>query len=308
MRDTVTPIASWGRGNPPKRWAARGLGSCTPWYLARSRANANPSDTKNFLHARKACVPIVSGGNARHHDTVHRSNLVLLCCLLACGPRASSSSASDDLYASERKQLVDRYLRAREIDDPRVLAAMEAVPRHRFVPAELLELAYEDRPLPIGHEVTISQPYMVALMTQLADVQPGERVLEVGTGSGYQAAVLAELGAEVYTIERIEALATHADTLLRELGYARVHVRHGDGYAGWPERAPFDAILLTAAPAEIPTALTDQLARGGKLVAPVGAEVGWQELVVIENTDQGLRSRRVADVAFVPMLPGTTPE
>jgi protein-L-isoaspartate(D-aspartate) O-methyltransferase len=189
-----------------------------------------------------------------------------------------------------------------------VLAAIEAVPRHRFVPAELRELAYEDRPLPIGHEVTISQPYMVALMTQLADIQPGERVLEVGTGSGYQAAVLAELGAQVYSIERIEALATQAQNLLLELGYTDVQVRHADGYAGWPEYAPFDAIIVTAAPPSIPTTLTDQLARGGKLVAPVGAELGWQELVVIEKTKDGLRSQRITDVAFVPMLPGTTPD
>lgn len=236
---------------------------------------------------------------------------MLLCSLLACGPQPSSiteSAATDDPYARERKQLVDRHLRGRDIVDARVLAAMEAVPRHRFVPPDLLELAYQDRPLPIGHEVTISQPYMVALMTQLADVQPGERVLEVGTGSGYQAAVLAELGAEVYTIERIEALATRSRQLLQELGYANVHVRHGDGYAGWPEQAPFDAILLTAAPPSIPTALTDQLALGGKLVAPVGAKVGWQELIIIENRKDGLRRRRITDVAFVPMLPGTSPD
>ena len=274
--------------------------------VSRSRAGANPNAI-----ARKACVTIVSRREARHHGSVPRSSIVLLCSVLACGPRPTSSiesAAANDPFASERKQLVDRYLRGRDIADARVLAAMEAVPRHRFVPAELLELAYEDRPLPIGHEVTISQPYIVALMSQLADVQPGDRVLEVGTGSGYQAAVLAELGAEVYSIERIEALATQAQNLLLELGYSDVRVRHGDGYAGWPERAPFDAILLTAAPPTIPTALTDQLARGGKLVAPVGAELGWQELVVIEKTKDGLRRRRVTDVAFVPMLPGTTPE
>jgi protein-L-isoaspartate(D-aspartate) O-methyltransferase len=243
---------------------------------------------------------------------VHRSIIALLCSVLACGPRTpspmESAAANDDPYAAARQQLVDHLQRAQNLEDPRVLSAMEAVPRHRFVPAELVDLAYEDRPLPIGHEVTISQPYIVALMTQLADVQPGERVLEVGTGSGYQAAVLAQLGAEVYSIERIEALATEAQKLLRELGYSSVHVRHGDGYAGWPEHAPFDAILLTAAPPSIPTALTDQLAVGGKLVAPVGAEVGWQELVVIHKTSKGLRSRRVADVAFVPMLSGTTPD
>ncbi|MFO7566753.1 MAG: protein-L-isoaspartate(D-aspartate) O-methyltransferase [Enhygromyxa sp.] len=254
--------------------------------------------------------------------------------LLACGPRATPSTeavaddtsepssaaaptptstpseveAPSDPYAAKRKQLVDRSLRRRDISDPRVLAAIEAVPRHRFVPDELREHAYLDRPLPIGHEVTISQPYIVALMTQLADVQPGERVLEVGTGSGYQAAVLAELGAEVYTIERIEALAARSEAVLAELGYAKVHVRYGDGYAGWPERAPFDAIILTAAPPTIPSALTDQLAVGGKLVAPVGAELGFQELVVVERTRKGLRTRQVLDVAFVPMIEGTTPD
>ncbi len=228
---------------------------------------------------------------------------------LACGPRTQSSTEAaaraDDPYASEREQLVD-YL-GRDRLDPRVLAAIEAVPRHRFVPESLVEHAYEDRPLPIGHDVTISQPHVVALMTELADVQPGERVLEVGTGSGYQAAVLAELGAEVYSVERIGALAEQSAALLEELGYTKVHVRHGDGYAGWPERAPFDAIIVTAAPPTIPTALTDQLRRRGKLVAPVGATYGNQELIVIEKTRQGLRKRRVAAVAFVPMLPGTMP-
>jgi len=258
------------------------------------------------------CVRMAWRRAGGHPDRVRRSITALLWLALACGPRTpstfESAAADSDPYAAQRKQLVDRSLRRRDIDDPRVLAAIEAVPRHRFVPEPLIERAYEDRPLPIGHEVTISQPYIVALMTQLADVQPRERVLEVGTGSGYQAAVLAELGAEVYSIERVEALAVRAQALLAELGYDKVHVRHGDGYAGWPERAPFDAILLTAAPPTIPSALTDQLARGGKLVAPVGAEVGEQELVVVENTRDGLRRRRITDVGFVPMLPGTTPD
>jgi protein-L-isoaspartate(D-aspartate) O-methyltransferase len=223
--------------------------------------------------------------------------------MLACGPRTQPSPQP---YAAELEQLVDRQLRPRGISDARVLAAMQAVPRHRFVPSELIDQAYQDSALPIGHGVTISQPYVVALMTELADVQPGERVLEIGTGSGYQAAVLAELGATVYSIERIEALAERADALLRSLGYA-VEVRHGDGYLGWPEHAPFDAILLTAAPPTLPPALAEQLAIGGKLVAPIDADHGWQELVVIERTERGLEERRVTDVAFVPMLPGTTP-
>jgi protein-L-isoaspartate(D-aspartate) O-methyltransferase len=239
--------------------------------------------------------------------------------LAACGPRSPAKLGPDstmttrttraneptpDLEHAARQALVDEHLRGRMVDDERVLAAMLAVPRHRFVPVDLRAYAYEDRPLPIGHGVTISQPFIVALMSQVAEVEPGDRVLEVGTGSGYQAAVLAELGAEVYTIERIEALAEGAAAVLAELGYAEVQVRYGDGYAGWPEHAPFDAILLTAAPASLPEALLEQLAVGGRLVAPVGAAGGAQELVVVERTPKGLRQRRVVDVAFVPMLPG----
>lgn len=210
--------------------------------------------------------------------------------------------------ADERRRMVERQLAARDITDPRVLAAMLAVPRHRFVPASMADRAYDDSAQPIGHDVTISQPYIVALMSQLADIQPGEAVLEIGTGSGYQAAVLAELGAKVYSIERIEALARRAESTLRDLGYADVEVRHGDGYLGWPERAPFAAILLTAAPPRVPEALTDQLAIGGRLVAPIGRDLGWQQLIVIERTEQGLERENVTDVGFVPMLPGTKPD
>src|SRR5690606_35047669 len=163
------------------------------------------------------CVRMAWRRAGGHPDRVRRSITALLWFALACGPRTPSAieaaAADSDPHAAQRKQLVDRALRRRDIDDPRVLAAIEAVPRHRFVPEPLIEHAYEDRPLPIGHEVTISQPYIVALMTQLADVQPRERVLEVGTGSGYQAAVLAEIGAEVYSIERVEALAVRAQAL-----------------------------------------------------------------------------------------------
>lgn len=210
--------------------------------------------------------------------------------------------------ADERRHMVQRQLVARDIVDARVLAAMLAVPRHRFMPESMDSLAYVDAAQPIGHGVTISQPYIVALMSQLADLQPGETVLEIGTGSAYQAAVLAELGVKVYTIERIEALALRAQAKLRELGYVDVEVRYADGYLGWPEHAPFDAILLTAAPPKVPDALTNQLAVGGKLIAPVGREVGWQQLIVIERTATGLQREMVLDVGFVPMLPGTTPE
>jgi protein-L-isoaspartate(D-aspartate) O-methyltransferase len=184
------------------------------------------------------------------------------------------------------------------VSDARVLAALRQVPRHEFVPPAYREHAYEDRPLPIEAEQTISQPYIVALMSELADVQPGERVLEVGTGSGYQAAVLAQLGAEVYSIEIVEPLATSARARLERLGY-RVQVRHGDGYAGWSERAPFAAIVVTAAPPRIPEPLKEQLALGGKLVVPVGD--AYQELMVVERTAAGYVERSVAPVRFVPM-------
>jgi protein-L-isoaspartate(D-aspartate) O-methyltransferase len=200
-----------------------------------------------------------------------------------------------------RQEMVDEQIAARGITDPAVLRAMRAVPRHRFVPADLQAHAYIDSPLPIGRGQTISQPYIVALMTELAMVSPGDRVLEIGTGSGYQAAVLAEIGADVYTIEIIPELAESARATLEALGYAgRVHVRAGDGYRGWPDHAPFAAVIVTAAPPEIPPPLVDQLARGGRLVAPVGDD--WQDLVVVGKDEEGNVTRRsVLPVAFVPM-------
>lgn len=201
--------------------------------------------------------------------------------------------------ADEREEMVRTQLRSRDIVDPRVLEAMRTVPRHEFVPDDLRRHAYRDGPLPIGHDVTISQPYIVALMSQLAEVSPGERVLDVGTGSGYQAAVLSAMGAEVYGIEIIEPLATSAAERLKRLGYAAT-IRHGDGYRGWPEHAPFDAIILAAAPTEIPVPLTEQLAIGGHLVLPVGPRFR-QELIVVTRTKSGLERERVTPVAFVPM-------
>lgn len=201
--------------------------------------------------------------------------------------------------ADERERMVKDQLEGRDIVDPRVLAAMRSVPRHAFVPPELAGAAYHDGPLPIGHGVTISQPYIVALMTQLARIEPGDRVLDVGTGSGYQAAVLAAMGAEVYGIEIIEPLATEAAARLTRLGHAAT-VRAGDGFRGWPEHAPFAAIVVAAAPSEIPQALTEQLAVGGRLVLPVGDRFR-QELVVVTRTAQGFQRERVIPVAFVPM-------
>jgi protein-L-isoaspartate(D-aspartate) O-methyltransferase len=188
------------------------------------------------------------------------------------------------------------------IRDPRVLSAVRAVPRHAFVPREQQRYAYEDRPLPIGLDQTISQPYIVALMTELLEVAPGSRVLEVGTGSGYQAAVLAHLTPHVWSIEIVAPLADRARSALAAEGYDTVVVRTGDGYQGWPEHAPFDAILLTCAAPELPAPLWDQLRPGGRVVMPLGDPRRFQELVVIEKTHDGQRNtRRVTPVAFVPM-------
>jgi protein-L-isoaspartate(D-aspartate) O-methyltransferase len=219
-------------------------------------------------------------------------------------PSASTTSArtpkpSDSAEARTlRERMVREQIEARDVRDARVLAAMRSVPRHLFVPGAPLEDAYRDSPLAIEAEQTISQPYIVALMTELAQLKPGARVLEVGTGSGYQAAVLAQLGAQVWSIEIVEQLARTADVRLRELGYA-VSVRHGDGYAGWPEHAPFDAIVVTAAPPAIPEPLLQQLAVGGRLVVPVGR--GSQELYVVTRSATGYDRKTVLPVRFVPM-------
>jgi protein-L-isoaspartate(D-aspartate) O-methyltransferase len=195
--------------------------------------------------------------------------------------------------------MVSDQIENRGITDQRVLAALRKVPRHEFVPARRRSSAYQDRPLPIGHGQTISQPYVVAAMTELAAVSEGDRVLEIGTGSGYQAAVLAELAAQVYTIEIVEPLAGRAAQTLEHLGYASVQVRHGDGYRGWPEAAPFDAIVVTAAAPRVPPALLEQLVVGGHLVIPVGD--AYQELEVHTRTPRGVEVRRVFPVRFVPM-------
>jgi protein-L-isoaspartate(D-aspartate) O-methyltransferase len=206
------------------------------------------------------------------------------------------------MYEDERRRMVLEQLAARDIVDPRVLAAMTAVPRHRFMPEALHRHAYDDGPLPIACEQTISQPYVVAAMTQLAEVKHDAQVLEVGTGSGYQTAVLAEMGARVFSIEIHEELSRAAAAILRDLGYGeeRVHLRVGDGWAGWPEVAPFDAILVTAAPPVVPPALLAQLADGGRLVIPVG--VHYQELRVITRVaGGGVREETAFPVRFVPM-------
>jgi protein-L-isoaspartate(D-aspartate) O-methyltransferase len=201
-----------------------------------------------------------------------------------------------------RRRMVREQLRGpgRDIRNERVLQAMEKVPRHEFVPESVRAHAYEDRPLPIGYGQTISQPFIVAFMTEQVNPQTGERILEVGTGSGYQAAILAEMGAEVYTIEILQPLAERAESTLRRLGYTNVHVRTGDGYLGWPEAAPFDAILVTCAPDHVPAPLVDQLKDGGRMIIPVGPP-GMQELVVLRKREGKLERRAVLPVLFVPM-------
>ena len=237
---------------------------------------------------------VVAVENSRSRRSWLRAILPLT--LLGPGPLAVDT---EDGFTAPRLAMVNSQIAARGIRDPRVLDALRRVERHRFVPERLRDQAYQDRPLSIGHDQTISQPYIVALMTEEARVRPGARVLEIGTGSGYQAAVLSLLAGQVDTIEIVEPLATRAAALLQALGYRNVTVRAGDGYRGWPERAPFDAILVTAAPKEIPQPLLDQLAVGGRLVAPVGE--GDQELVVVERTAAGLQRRAVIPVRFVPM-------
>jgi protein-L-isoaspartate(D-aspartate) O-methyltransferase len=195
--------------------------------------------------------------------------------------------------------MVDQQLRGRDIKDPRVLAAMEKVPRHLFVPANVRHEAYGDHPVPIGHGQTISQPYIVAFMTEALELGREHRVLEIGTGSGYQAAVLGELAKEVFTIEIVEPLATRARETLKTLGYRNIHVRAGNGYAGWPEEAPFDRIMVTAAPEEVPPALVEQLKIGGLMAIPVGSFA--QTLRIMRRTPEGMTTIKTLPVRFVPM-------
>jgi protein-L-isoaspartate(D-aspartate) O-methyltransferase len=212
------------------------------------------------------------------------------------------AEAEDAGWQARADAMVREQIESRGVRDARVLAALRAVPRHRFVPEAYRESAYGDGPLPIGHRQTISQPYIVAVMTELLRPQPGDRVLEIGTGSGYQAAVLARLVRHVYSIEIVPELAARARASLEELGVANVEVFAGDGYRGLPDRAPFDGILLTAAPAEVPQPLLDQLAMGGRLVAPVG---GFdQDLRVLERTPEGIRTTTLFPVRFVPFVRG----
>src|SRR5512134_616325 len=215
----------------------------------------------------------------------------------------SPAAAGTDAFATERARMVTEQIEARGIRDPRVLDAMRSVPRHEFVPAARREDAYADRPLPIGEGQTISQPYIVALMTELLELEPGDKVLEVGTGSGYQAAVASHLADSVFTIEILPDLAEQATRRLRELGYRDVVVMEGDGYYGWPEHAPFDAIIVTAAAGHIPPPLIQQLVAGGRMVIPVGGQFQVQQLVLLEKQfDGSVTTRSLLPVSFVPLV------
>jgi protein-L-isoaspartate(D-aspartate) O-methyltransferase len=196
--------------------------------------------------------------------------------------------------------MVQQQISARGVHDQRVLDAMGKVPREEFVPIDQRQGAYNDSALPIGYDQTISQPYIVALMTEQLQLKPNDRVLEIGTGSGYQAAILAELGADVYTIEIVEPLAKDAETTLQRLGYKNVHVKTGDGYQGWPENAPFDGIIVTCAPDHIPQLLVEQIKEGGRMVIPVGPAMA-QELYLLRKRNGEMQQSSILDVRFVPM-------
>ncbi len=225
--------------------------------------------------------------------------VVALAGLCLAGPGAAAEQAA---FSRQREWMVERQLQARDITEPAVLRAMRTVLRHEFVPPAYLREAYADRPLPIEEGQTISQPYIVALMTQLLALRGGEKVLEVGTGSGYQAAVLAEITPHVYTIEILPGLAASAAARLRRLGYTTVKVRTGDGYLGWPEAAPFEGILVTAGATHVPEPLIAQLAEGGRLVIPVGETYGVQELLLGQKKGGRFVTRPVASVRFVPLI------
>jgi protein-L-isoaspartate(D-aspartate) O-methyltransferase len=235
--------------------------------------------------------------------TNNRILAMLLVMLTACvspTPTPSPVLTALDPFASERQEMVNDQIRKRGVSDPAVLAVMETVPRHEFVPAEWLSQAYEDHPLPIGYGQTISQPYIVAVMTELAQVKRGDRVLEIGTGSGYQAAILAMLTDQVYSVEIIPELAARAEATLKRLGY-KVVVKNADGYNGWEEFAPYDAIIVTCAPDHIPPPLIAQLKDGGRMVIPVGPPGSFQTLWRVHKQGDQVTTENIMGVLFVPL-------
>jgi protein-L-isoaspartate(D-aspartate) O-methyltransferase len=229
-----------------------------------------------------------------------KSKALWLITALFAGVACGRNDAPVVDLAPKRERMVKEQLMPRGIHEESVLAAMKKVPREEFVPEDLRAASYADHPLPIGYDQTISQPFIVAFMTEQLRPQPQDLVLEIGTGSGYQAAILAELVAEVYSIEIIEPLAKTAEATLHRLGYKNVHVKIGDGYKGWPEHAPFDIVIVTCAPDHVPQTLVEQLTEGGRMIIPVGGP-GDQELYLLEKEKGKLRQRGVSPVRFVPM-------
>ncbi len=229
---------------------------------------------------------------------------ILAILFLSCQINSDNIKLNDqekgDFYMTQRLSMVEKQLKNRGIEDSLVLEAMKNVERHLFVPQKSRLEAYEDGPLPIGHGQTISQPYIVAYMTQMLDLDGTERLLEIGTGSGYQAAVLAEIGCEVYTIEIVKELKIRAEQTLQKLGYDNVHCKYGDGYKGWPEYAPYDAIIVTAAPPEIPEKLVNQLDQNGRMILPKGSV--FQELILITKVEGKVHKKKLLPVRFVPMI------
>jgi protein-L-isoaspartate(D-aspartate) O-methyltransferase len=237
------------------------------------------------------------------HMKSWEAGLIMSICFFAMmhGRAGADQNDDGDRFAALRRQMVSHDLKARDISDPAVLAVMGKVPRHMFVEERFRSEAYSDHPLPLAEGQTISQPYIVALMTQYLKLKKTDRVLEIGTGSGYQAAVLAELAGRVYTIEFNKLLAGQAEKALRQLGYTNVRFRCGDGFFGWPEEAPFDAIILTCAPGQLPQPLIDQLREGGRIMAPIGGELQVQELLLGTKTQGRIIMQNIASVRFVPM-------
>lgn len=228
-----------------------------------------------------------------------RIAISLVLALLLISKMRVNMNKDDCTY--ERSQMIENQLKARGIRNQKVLEIMQKTPRHLFVPENIRKSAYEDRPLSIGYGQTISQPFIVAFMTEAASIEPNFKILEIGTGSGYQAAILSQLCKEVYTIELVAELGEFAKKQFTELGYTNIHTRIGDGYSGWPEAAPFDVIIVTAAPEELPQTLTEQLREGGTLIIPIGGTFS-QELTRITRTKQGLEKEKLLPVRFVPMV------
>jgi len=234
-------------------------------------------------------------------STLRAYTAVPAICMTICMYTSVAQAQKTESFFTARQQMIERQLKGRDITNPAVLRAMAEVPRHHFVPASLQSMAYTDRPLPIGNGQTISQPYIVALMTQLLKVRPDDRVLEIGTGCGYQAAVLARLANKVYTIEIVQGLARKAQNLFNELGAQNIFVKAGDGFDGWAKKAPFDKIILTCAIKEFPPALIAQLREGGRIIAPLGSPGSVQQLVLATKEKGQLKRKQILPVRFVPM-------